>query len=135
MARPRREHQLMPTTDLACDERIVHVDAVRTARAALPHGAALAGMADLFSALGDPTRLRIVAALAPGSLCVCDLAATVGLSESAISHQLRALRSIGLVRAQRDGRRVYYTLDDEHVIALFTQAHDHLGHQLEEASS
>lgn len=129
MARPRRTDQLNDAADLVCEERLVHVDAVRGARATLPSGAALAGLADLFAALGDPTRLRIVAALAAQELCVCDLAATVGQSESAVSHHLRLLRSLGLVRARRDGRRVYYAPDDGHVAVLYGEALDHVAHR------
>jgi ArsR family transcriptional regulator len=128
MPRPRKSAQLASTSDLACDDRVVHVEAVRRARAALPTGQVLGGLANLFAALGDPTRLRIVAALAGGELCVCDLAATVGQTESAVSHHLRLLRSLGLVRPRRDGRLVYYTLDDAHVTTLFGQALDHVAH-------
>jgi ArsR family transcriptional regulator len=120
-------------SDEACDDKVVHVDAVRQARRSLPGRETLAGLADLFTALGDPTRLRILAALSGRELCVCDLAATVGQSESAVSHQLRLLRSRDLVRSRRDGRLVYYALDDEHVAALYAQAADHVGHQLREA--
>jgi ArsR family transcriptional regulator len=133
MARPRRIDQLAEMSDDACDDKVVHVEAVRQARRSLPGGETLAGLADLFTALGDPTRLRILAALSGRELCVCDLAATVGQSESAVSHQLRLLRSRGLVRSRRDGRLVYYALDDEHVAALYAQATDHVGHQLREA--
>ena len=132
MPRPRKIDQLADMADLVCDDRIVHVESVRAARAALPTGATLAGLADLFAALGDPTRLRIVAALAQHELCVCDLAATIGISESAVSHQLRGLRALGLVRTRREGRLVYYTLDDAHVVTLYYQALDHVGHHTEE---
>ena len=128
MARPRRAEQLAAGTDPVCDERVVHVDAVRGARNRLPAGAVLADLAAVFAALGDPTRLRIVAALAGDELCVCDLAAAVGQSESAVSHQLRLLRELGLVRPRRAGRRAYYALDDGHVAALYGQALDHVGH-------
>ncbi len=120
---------------LACDERVVHVDSVREARATLPPVPALAALGELFAALGDPTRLRIVAALAQRELCVCDLAASVGHSESAVSHHLRLLRSLGLVRARRDGRLAYYALDDSHVAALYGQALDHINHRTEEVES
>jgi DNA-binding transcriptional ArsR family regulator len=129
MARPRRADQLAPTGDPVCDDHLVHVAAVRAARLTLPAGSTLLGLADLFAALGDPTRLRIVAALGGQELCVCDLAATVGQSESAVSHHLRLLRSLGLVRHRRDGRRVYYALDDAHVAALYGQALDHVAHR------
>jgi len=129
MARPRKIDQLAAMTDLVCDDRIVHVDAVRQARAALPTGETLAGLADVFAALGDPTRLRIMAALVNRALCVCDLAAAVGASESAISHQLRVLRTLGLVRSRREGRLVYYTLDDDHVSTLYRQGLEHVAHR------
>ena len=132
MGRPRRVDQLQAPDELACDERVVHLAAVQAARRTLPTPMVLEGAADVFGALADPTRLRIVAALASRELCVCDLAATLGLSESAISHQLRVLRNLGLARARREGRLVYYTLDDEHVSTLFAQALEHVGHRLEE---
>lgn len=128
MARPRKADQLSPAADPTGEERVVHVLAVRAARAALPAGPALGALSDLFAALADPTRLRIVAALAERELCVCDLAATVGQSESAVSHHLRRLRSLGLVRARKDGRLAYYALDDGHVGALYGRALDHVAH-------
>jgi len=132
MARPRKTDQLAAMADLVCDDRVVHVDAVRAARAALPEGSTLTGLAEVFAALGDPTRLKIIAALAQNELCVCDLAASIATSESAVSHQLRGLRSLGLVRGRREGRLVYYALDDAHVTALYSQALDHVGHRTTE---
>ena len=135
MARPRKSAQITSRRDLPeCEENVVHLDAVVAARRDLPGAADLTGMTEIFSALADPTRLRIVAALASSELCVCDLAATVGLSQSAASHQLRTLRDRGLVRSRKDGRRAYYRLDDEHVSGLYHLAFDHAGHQ-EEASA
>src|SRR5690606_2545857 len=98
----------------------------------MPTAGERAGMVEIFGALADPTRLRIIAALATRELCVLDLAAAIGLSQSAVSHQLRVLRDRGLVRARRAGRRAYYRLDDDHVETLFRQARDHAGH-LDEA--
>lgn len=132
MPRPRKTEQLAGATDLLCDDRVVHVGAVRAARAVLPAGASLAGMSALFAALGDPTRLRIAAALSAQELCVCDIAAAIGQTESAVSHHLRMMRSLGLVRARRDGRLVYYALDDDHVAVLYGQALEHVGHQAAE---
>lgn len=134
MPRPRKTEQLFSTDDLVCDDRVVHMDAVLAARRALPPPASLAGLAELFAALGDPSRVRILAALAAQELCVCDLAATVGISESAVSHQLRHLRSLGLVSSRRQGRLVYYALDDDHVRQLFSQGLDHVSHREEQAS-
>ncbi|HLT18740.1 MAG TPA: metalloregulator ArsR/SmtB family transcription factor [Thermomicrobiales bacterium] len=134
MARPSKSEQLtvggepIPTVE----EQLVHLDAVLAARRDMPTAGELAGMVEIFGALADPTRLRIIAALATRELCVLDLAAAIGLSQSAVSHQLRVLRDRGLVRARRAGRRAYYRLDDDHVETLFRQARDHAGH-LDEA--
>lgn len=115
------------TTPVACDVRRVHPDAVAAARAALADRAgALDGARALFAALGDPTRLRLVAALQHGPLCTCDLAATLGVTESAVSHQLRGLRTLRLVASERDGRVVYHRLDDDHVAALLDVAAEHV---------
>jgi len=93
---------------------------------ALMPGRAVAALADTFRVLGDPTRIRILDALAGGELCVCDIATVVGISESAVSHQLRLLRSMRLVRTRRAGRLVYYTIDDHHIIALLKLALTHV---------
>lgn len=129
MARPRKVDQLAAIVDEICDDRIVHVAEVRAARQELPAPRTVEGLAELFTALGDPSRLRIVAALSSHELCVCDLAAAVGQTESAVSHHLRQLRILGLVRSRRDGRLVYYALDDDHVAILYGQALDHVGHR------
>lgn len=128
MPRPSKSEQLREVVDTVCEERVVHVEAVREARAALPASETLGALAGLFTTLGDPTRLRIVAALAQRELCVCDLAAAIGQSDSAVSHHLRHLRALRVVRSRREGRRVYYALDDAHVLAVFDQAHEHVGH-------
>lgn len=86
-------------------------------------------LANIFKALGDPTRVRILDALAQHELCVCDIATTLGLSESAVSHQLRLLRGQRLVRPRRVGRMIFYALDDQHIAGLFQQG---LRHVLEE---
>lgn len=87
-------------------------------------------LAETFRLLGDPTRVRIVDALSEAELCVHDLADRVGISESAVSHQLRLMRAQRIVRGRREGRCVYYTLDDQHILSLFQQG---LRHVTEEA--
>jgi ArsR family transcriptional regulator, lead/cadmium/zinc/bismuth-responsive transcriptional repressor len=135
MGRPRKIDQIREPEQLdSCAEQIVHVDAVRCTRASMPEALDIGAMSALFAAIGDPTRLKIVAALSQNELCVCDIAASLGISQSAISHQLRTLRELGLVRARRDGRLSYYALDDEHVSTLYSQALDHIRHRTEVAS-
>jgi len=85
-------------------------------------------LAELFKAMSDPTRVRIISALSASELCVCELAATLDMSQSAISHQLRVLRQLQLVRRRRVGRSIYYSLDDEHVSTLFREGMDHVQH-------
>jgi len=86
----------------------------------------VAALAETFKVLGDTTRVRMLDALSRAELCVCDLAALLSLSESAVSHQLRLLRGMRLVRPRRDGRLVYYTLDDQHIVGLFAQGLEHV---------
>ena len=83
-------------------------------------------LADTFRILGDPTRVRILDVLAGGELCVCDIAGLVGTSESAVSHQLRLMRGMRLVRPRRAGRQVYYSIDDQHILSLFQQGLRHV---------
>ena len=83
-------------------------------------------LADTFKVLGDTTRVRILDALSRSELCVQDLAGRVGISESAVSHQLRLLRGLRLVRSRRDGRLVFYSLDDDHIVRLFEQGLEHV---------
>lgn len=126
MARPKRSEQLQPLFDDTSG--VVDIVKVRVARAGLPDDERTQGLSALFGALADPNRVRLVAALDKEELCVGDLAATVGLSRSATSHQLRILRSLGLVRTRRDGRIIYYALDDDHVRTLYREALDHVAH-------
>ena len=84
------------------------------------------GLTEIFRVLGDPTRVRILDALATAELCVGDLAHRLGVSESAVSHQLRLLRSTRIVRSRREGRMIFYALDDRHVLALIRQGLRHV---------
>lgn len=95
-------------------------------RAGLMDARTVEALAETFRVLGDPTRVRILEGLAGGERCVSDLASLVGISESAVSHQLRLLRGMHLVRPRRAGRLVYYAIDDHHILALLTQARTHV---------
>ena len=88
--------------------------------------ATVQALADTFRLLGDPTRVRIVDALSGGQLCVHEISERVRISESAVSHQLRLMRSMRIVRGRREGRCVYYTLDDQHILDLFQQGLRHV---------
>jgi DNA-binding transcriptional ArsR family regulator len=85
-------------------------------------------LADLFSALSDPTRLRIISVLLEREMNVGDIAARLQMTESAVSHQLRGLRQLRLVRARKNGRQVYYALDDDHIAKLYRLGLDHVEH-------
>ncbi|MGD9939656.1 MAG: ArsR/SmtB family transcription factor [Clostridia bacterium] len=115
-----------------CSCAIVHEGAVREAKAAEATPAELAGLAELFRLYADPTRLRILDALGTGELCVCDLAAVLGMTQSAVSHQLATLRHARLVRTRKDGKVVYYTLDDGHVGGIVDLARTHLNEDMKE---
>ena len=83
-------------------------------------------LTEIFRVLGDPTRVRILDALSRSELCVGDLASQLSVTESAVSHQLRLLRGMRLVKSRRDGRHIYYTLDDHHIVGLFEQGLEHV---------
>ena len=83
-------------------------------------------VADTFRVLGDPTRVRLIEALGTGEKCVQELATRVGISESAVSHQLRLLRTMRLVRVRREGRQAFYAVDDHHILELLHQARTHV---------
>lgn len=106
-----------------CQGNTAALDAVR---GRLLAGGIVQSVADVFKLLGDPTRVRLLDALTHGERCVCDLATLVGLTESAVSHQLRLLRAARLVRVRRAGRLAFYALDDHHVIGLLHDTRRHV---------
>ncbi|MBA2595680.1 MAG: helix-turn-helix transcriptional regulator [Chloroflexia bacterium] len=110
-----------------CEVALIHPPAVFAARAALAVLPPAPQVAGLFALLADPTRLRLVAALAAGELCVCDLAAATGVNRTTVSHQLRTLRDGRVVRARRQGRVIFYALDDDHVRELWAMGIAHAG--------
>ncbi len=115
-----------PCDEPFCDVRTIHLDRVILARQEAIADPLLARLALTYKIMGDPTRLRIVMALKSREMCVCDLAAFVGVSESAVSHQLRRLRELALVKPRRDGQTLYYSLDDGHVSDLIEIGLEHL---------
>lgn len=106
-----------------CSERHHHLaDPV----CVIPPQEVIAPLADLFKTFGDPTRIRILYALSIQELCVCDIADSLGMTQSAISHQLRVLKQMQLVKFRRDGKTVYYSLADSHVSTILAQGLDHV---------
>ncbi|HID89672.1 MAG TPA: ArsR family transcriptional regulator [Anaerolineales bacterium] len=112
-----------------CEWTEVDEDRLRGVQERLIDGLTATRLAHTFKALSDPTRVRIISALSHNELCVHELAACLGMSQSAISHQLRTLREMRLVRRRKEGRHVYYILDDEHIHDLFHQGLEHVEHE------
>jgi len=109
-----------------CGIRVVHLERVARARAEAIGEKEMDRLALTFKIMGDATRLGIIMALRGGEMCVCDIAAYIGISESAVSHQLRRLRELSLVRSRREGQVLYYALDDDHVLDLVTVGLEHV---------
>ncbi len=111
-----------------CEETFIHEEQVLQAQSGLIDGLTATHLAAAFAALSDPTRVRLISALLDHELCVCDLAALLGMSQSATSHQLRILRNLNLVRTRKEGRIVFYALDDDHIRELFQRGLEHVRH-------
>lgn len=109
-----------------CTETKVHTGSVEAVRERMPDEDSLYEVAELFKVFGDSTRTRIIAALFEGELCVCDIAALLSMSISAISHQLRILRQTKIVKSRRSGKEVFYSLDDEHIYKIYRMAIEHI---------
>ena len=112
-----------------CETEIVHIDAVAAVKKDIPPDDALEKTADLFKVLGDPTRAKIIRALSVAELCVCDIAEVLGMTNSAISHQLRILKQARLVKNRREGKTVFYRLDDDHISQIFSIAFEHISEE------
>lgn len=120
----------MAKIDIApkCSCTIIHDDVVDKVRVSMPGDDEMYILSELYKSLGDQTRLKILFALASNDMCVCDIAALLDMSQSAISHQLRVLRAARLVKHTRQGKVVYYSLDDNHVNEIFKQGLEHVAH-------
>lgn len=110
-----------------CDCDVIHDDIVNLVKSKMPPEESLYDLAELFKVFGDSTRIKILWALDASEMCVCDIAVLLNMTQSAISHQLRVLKQAKLVRSRKDGKIVYYSLDDEHVRQIFDQGLIHIG--------
>lgn len=132
MTKPHAKHtDSTPSLDApsdapSCEMPLVHLDTVRQVQAEILQANQAQDMAEFFGVLADPNRLRLLSALAAQELCVCDLAAVLKMGQSAVSHQLRVLRSQRLVKYRREGRNIYYSLADSHVVNLYREVAEHL---------
>ncbi|MDR0562851.1 MAG: metalloregulator ArsR/SmtB family transcription factor [Spirochaetaceae bacterium] len=108
------------------DCTVLHEEVVAQVRGKMPEEDLLLNLADLFKVFSDSTRVKIICALLNAEMCVCDIAALLGMSKSAISHQLRTLRQTRLVKYRREGKVVYYSLEDDHVGTIFDQGLVHI---------
>lgn len=114
------------TTVECCEFLCAHEDIIQKVQAELPSEDTLYDLTELFRIFADSTRVRILYVLFASEMCVCDIAALLGMSQSAISHQLRALKSARLVKSRREGRTVFYSLADDHVKTIINQGMEHV---------
>lgn len=124
------DNRTVHAMDSVCDSLCLGSEAdVLAVKSNLITDTAAAELADLFKALGDPTRVRIIHALQQSELCVHDLTVVLGMGQSAVSHQLRLLRNTRIVKRRKEGKTVYYSLDDNHVSQIFALTMEHLMHK------
>ena len=109
-----------------CEEKHVHPDVLRLLDEKMPEEESLYDLAELFKIFGDSTRIRILFALFEAEVCVCDIAEELGMTQSAISHQLRILKGAKLIKSRRDGKQVFYSLADDHVRTIIGQGLEHI---------
>ena len=109
-----------------CDKVVVHEELVKAVHEKMPDEDKLYDLAELFKVFGDSTRIRILYVLFEAELCVCDIAQTLNMTQSAISHQLRILKQSKLVKNRREGKQVFYSLADDHVRTIIAQGREHI---------
>lgn len=109
-----------------CDCNVIHEDVVNKVKDKMPEEETLYDLAELFKVFGDSTRIKILWALDEAEMCVCDIAVLLNMTQSAISHQLRVLKQANLVKNRKEGKVVYYSLDDDHVRHIFDQGLIHI---------
>lgn len=122
----KKETPLMENDAPHCEFMCVHADTVDRITSTMPDEDTLIDLSELFKVFGDSTRIKILTALSHGELCVCDLSKLVGMTSSAVSHQLKILRSAKLVSCRRDGKTVFYALADDHVTTIIRQGLEHV---------
>ena len=109
-----------------CERNTIHQDIVENVKNVMPQDDLIYDLAEFYKVFADSTRMKIIYALMENELCVCDIAAIVGTTQSAISHQLRILKQAKLVKYKKDGKVVYYSLDDEHIAEIVKKGREHI---------
>lgn len=119
----------MSKNEFICDCNIIHENIVKDTLSKMPEDDLFNKLAEFFKILGDTTRAKILFALDQNEMCVCDIANVLGMSKSSISHQLGTLRRMNIVKCRKQGKEVYYTIDDDHVQKLFELRIEHIEHK------
>ena len=119
----------MSKNEFICDCNIIHENIVKDTLSKMPEDDMFNKLAEFFKILGDTTRAKILFALDQNEMCVCDIANVLGMSKSSISHQLGTLRRMNIVKCRKQGKEVYYTIDDDHVQKLFELGIEHIEHK------
>ena len=121
----------MSINEFICDCNIIHQEVVNKTLQKMPKPELFNKLAEFFKIIGDPTRTKILFTLDQNEMCVCDIANVLNMSKSSISHQLATLRKSGIVKCRKEGKEVYYTLDDDHVKQVFEVGIEHIEHKEE----
>ena len=119
----------MSNNSYICDCNAVHKELVDNVLKAMPEDEVFVKLADFYKIIGNDTRCKIIYALSVNEMCVCDLANVLSMTKSSISHQLSKMKDAGVVKCRRDGKEIYYTLDDEHIAGIFEISLTHINHK------
>ena len=122
----------MPRNEYACDCNVLHEEKVENAIRTMPPLEQIEAVSSFYKIVGDITRCKILFALQSGEMCVCDIANVLSMSKSSVSHQLAKLRENGVVKYRKEGKEVYYSLDDEHIFDIFSVSLQHIQHKIGE---
>lgn len=119
----------MKQEELLCEDKCLHMELIETSKKNVLDDDTLITLSELFKVMGDMTRVKILSALLKNELCVCDLSEIIGMGQSAVSHQLRILRAAKVVKYRRDGKSIFYSIDDDHIGELFKIALEHINEE------
>lgn len=119
---------MVDSCDDRCESVEVHKDKIDVVKAYMIKEGDAVKLSEVFKVLGDPTRIKILYVLSKHEMCVCDIAEILDMTQSAISHQLRVLRTMRLVKFRKEGKSIFYSLDDDHILQLFNQGMEHIRH-------